>query len=296
MAIRGHQRPSEAIRGHQWSSEVISGHQRSSVVISGHQRSSVVIRGHQWPSHLRAHERSSRGLPRHCRDRWRMPSEGHRRAVAVRGQQQLLHRERRLERRRGGRACGMASCWSGANRAESAHALNVLRGGDAPAGAISGNQWQSVAISGNQWKSVAISGNQWSSADVLHASSGAISGHKRSSGHQWPPAVISGHQRPSAAISGHQWPSAVISGPHLPRGLMKSEPLITRVTKVSPRERWHCPPSNEPMSSEALATAPAQLPALPALASWSAIGACSYVDAPTRQRAQSEAIGGNQRQ
>ena len=97
------------------------------------------------------------------------------------------------------------------------------------------------------------------------------------------------------AISGHQWPSAVISGPHLPRGLMKSEPLITRVTKVSPRERWHCPPSNEPMSSEALATAPAQLPALPALASWSAIGACSYVDAPTRQRAQSEAIRGQQR-
>jgi len=108
--------------------------------------------------------------------------------------------------------------------------------------------------------------------------------------------ATSGHQWPSVVISGHQWPSAVISGPHLPRGLMKSEPLITRVTKVSPRERWHCPPSNEPMSSEALATAPAQLPALPALASWSAIGACSYVDAPTRKRAQSEAIRCNQRQ
>ena len=135
--------------------------------------------------------------------------------------------------------------------------------------AISVNQWQSVAISGNQWQSVVISGHQRMCSTHLRAQSAVISGHQRSS------AVISGHQWPSAVISGHQWPSAVISGPHLPRGLMKSEPLITRVTKVSPRERWHCPPSNEPMSSEALATAPAHLPALPALASWSAIGACS---------------------
>ena len=107
-----------------------------------------------------------------------MPSERHRRTVAVRGQQQLLHRERRLERRRGWGTGG-----SGANRAESAHTLNVLRGGDAPAGAISGNQWQSVAISGNQWRSVAISGHQWQSV------------------------AISGHQRSSVAISGHRWPS-----------------------------------------------------------------------------------------
>ena len=97
-----------------------------------------------------------------------MPSERHRRTVAVRGQQQLLHRERRLERRRGWGTGG-----SGANRAESAHTLNVLRGGDAPAGAISGNQWQSVAISG----------------------------------HQWPSLAISGHRRSSVAISGHRWPS-----------------------------------------------------------------------------------------
>ena len=202
-----------------------------------------------------------------------MPSERHRRTVAVRGQQQLLHRERRLERRRGWGTGG-----SGANRAESAHTLNVLRGGDAPAGAISGNQWQSVAISGDQWRSVASSGNQWRSVAI--------------SGDQWRPVAISGNQWPSVVISGHQWPSAVIGGPHLPRGLMKSEPPKTKVSKVSPRERWHSPPSNHSISSVALVTAPAPLPAL---ASLSAIGACSYVDAPTRQRAQSEAIRGHQR-
>ena len=82
MAIRGHQRPSEAIRGHQ---KAIKRQQKSSEVISTPVSKSATsagtIRGHQWSSVvIRSHQHTCLEERHECRYATRR-SDGH--SVAV---------------------------------------------------------------------------------------------------------------------------------------------------------------------------------------------------------------------
>ena len=174
VAIRGHQRSSEAIRGHQeggrvvpaWQSVAISGNQRSSEVISGHQRSSVAIRGHQWSSVvIRGHQRSSVVITpqrqrRHSRDvECTGAPRARPRAPAKLGIQQGHARAIRRNRSP-----------SGALRRTQSHSVAIRR-----------HQAQSVAISRHQSQSVAIRRNQTQSDAIRrnHAQLGSICGAPR---------------------------------------------------------------------------------------------------------------------